>query len=223
MLTGIKRNQFIEIALTAMFSENQIYLASRSPRRRDLLRQIGVKFNLLMMRETLGRAVDVDEQPLSAETPADYIYRITQAKANEGWRRVIQRRLPVLPVLVADTIITIDGCILGKPRDNLQAEEMLKTLSGRSHQVLTAIGVGIRDKTQVRLSVSTVKFREISDREIRNYLANNNSLDKAGAYAIQGMAAAFIVDISGSYSGIMGLPLYETAQLLEEVGIEIFL
>ena len=205
-----------------MFSENQIYLASRSPRRRELLRQIGVKCNLLMMRETLGREIDVDEQPLVDESPTDYIYRITQSKADEGWRRVIQRRLPILPVLVADTIVTIDGCILGKPQDDKHAEEMLKTLSGRSHQVLTAIGVGVKDKIQVRLSTSTVRFREISEREIRNYLANNNSLDKAGAYAIQGMAAAFIVEISGSYSGIMGLPLYETAQLLEEIGIGIF-
>ncbi|MBL0011167.1 MAG: septum formation inhibitor Maf [Nitrosomonas sp.] len=205
-----------------MFSENQIYLASRSPRRRELLRQIGVRFNLLMMRETLGRAVDIDEQPFVNETPTDYIYRITRFKADESWRRVIQRRLPILPVLVADTIVTIDGCILGKPQDNKQAEEMLKTLSGRAHQVLTAIGIGFRDKIQVRLSTSTVKFREISEREIRNYVANNNILDKAGAYAIQGIAAAFIVEISGSYSGIVGLPLYETAQLLEETGIEFF-
>jgi septum formation protein len=205
-----------------MLSKNQIYLASRSPRRRELLHQIGVKFNLLMMRETLGRDIDVDEQPLANETPADYIYRVTHAKADAGWKRILQRHLPVQPVLVADTIVTIDGCILGKPRDNAHAEEMLKILSGRSHQVLTAIGIGIHDTIQMRLSTSTVRFREISEREIRHYLANNNVLDKAGAYAIQGVAAAFIVEISGSYSGIMGLPLYETAQLLEEAGIAIF-
>lgn len=205
-----------------MFSDNQIYLASRSPRRRELLRQIGVKFNLLLMRETLGRPVDIDEQPLTDETPADYIHRIVRSKANEGWRRVMQRRLPLLPVLVADTIVTLDGCILGKPRDIEHAKEMLTALSGRSHQVLTAIGVGVKDTVQVRLSTTTVRFREISEREIRNYLASNNILDKAGAYAVQGMAAAFIVEISGSYSGVMGLPLYETAQLLEEIGIELF-
>ena len=205
-----------------MLSKNQIYLASRSPRRRELLHQIGVKFNLLMMRETLGRDMDVDEQPLANEVPADYIYRVTRAKADAGWKRILQRHLPVQPVLAADTIVTIDGCILGKPRDNAHAEEMLKILSGRSHQVLTAIGVGIHDTIQMRLSTSTVRFREISEREIRHYLANNNVLDKAGAYAIQGVAAAFIVEISGSYSGIMGLPLYETAQLLEEAGIAIF-
>lgn len=205
-----------------ILSDNQIYLASRSPRRRELLRQIGVKFNLLLMRETLGRPIDIDEQPLAGETPTDYIYRVVQFKANEGWKRILQRKFPVLPVLVADTIVALDGCILGKPKDILQAEEMLKTLSGRSHQVLTAIGVGIKDKVQIRLSTSTVRFREISEREIRKYLAQNNMLDKAGAYAIQGMASAFIVEISGSYSGIVGLPLYETAQLLEEAGIELF-
>ncbi len=205
-----------------MLSDNQIYLASRSPRRRELLRQIGVKFNLLLMRETLGRPIDVDEEPLVDETPTDYIYRIVQFKANEGWKRILQRRFQPMPVLVADTIVTLDGCILGKPKDIVQAETMLKTLSGRSHQVLTAIGVGIRDKTQIRLSTSTVQFRDISEREIRKYLTQNNCLDKAGAYAIQGMAAAFIVKISGSYSGVMGLPLYETAQLLEEVGIVLF-
>lgn len=205
-----------------MLSDNQIYLASRSPRRRELLRQIGVKFNLLLMRETLGRPIDIDEQPLIDETPTDYIYRIVQSKANESWKRILQRKFPLLPVLVADTIVTLDGCILGKPKDIMQAEDMLRTLSGRSHQVLTAIGVGVKDKVQVRLSTSMVQFREINEREIRKYLTQNNCLDKAGAYAIQGMAAAFIVKISGSYSGVMGLPLYETAQLLEEVGIELF-
>lgn len=205
-----------------MFSDNQIYLASRSPRRRELLRQIGVKFNLLLMRETLGRPIDIEEQPLIDETPTDYIYRIVQSKASEGWKRILQRRFPLLPVLVADTIVTLDGCILGKPKDMAQAEEMLAALSGRSHQVLTAIGVGIKDEVQVRLSTSTVRFREISEREIRKYLVQSHVLDKAGAYAIQGMAEAFIIDITGSYSGVMGLPLYETAQLLEEVGIELF-
>ncbi|PSJ18504.1 Maf family protein [Nitrosomonas supralitoralis] len=204
-----------------MFPKNQIYLASRSPRRRELLSQIGVRFNLLLMRETSGRTIDIDERPLETETPADYIYRITQLKANESWKRLLQRRLPIAPVLVADTIVTIDGCILGKPRDKMHAEDMLRNLSGRSHQVLTTIGVGIKDNIQLKLSTSTVRFREISEHEIRRYLENNNILDKAGAYAIQGMAATFIVEISGSYSGIMGLPLYETAQLLEEVGIEV--
>lgn len=176
-----------------MFPKNQIYLASRSPRRRELLSQIGVRFNLLMMRETLGRIIDIDERPLENEIPTDYIYRITQLKANESWKKLLQRRLPIAPVLVADTIVTIDGCILGKPRDKMHAEDMLKNLSGRTHQVLTTIGVGIKDNIQLKLSISTVRFREISEQERRRYLENNNILDKAGAYAIQGMAAALLL------------------------------
>jgi len=205
-----------------IFADNQIYLASRSLRRRELLKQIGVKFNILLMRETLDRQIDVDEKPLPDETPTDYIYRIVHMKADEGWKRLLQRKLPLLPVLVADTVVTLDGRILGKPKDAAQAEEMLKALSGRSHQVLTAIGVGVRDKVQIRLSTTTVRFREIGDREIRNCIAHGKVFDKAGGYAIQGMAAAFIIEIIGSYSGVMGLPLFETAQLLEETGIEIF-
>lgn len=205
-----------------IFADNQIYLASRSLRRRELLKQIGVKFNILLMRETLDRQVDVDEKPFPDETPTDYIYRIVHVKADEGWKRLLQRKLPLLPVLVADTVVALDGRILGKPKDAEQAEEMLRALSGRSHQVLTAIGVGVRDKVQIRLSTTTVRFREIGDREIRNCIANGKVFDKAGGYAIQGMAAAFIIEIVGSYSGVMGLPLFETAQLLEETGIEIF-
>jgi len=205
-----------------MFPDRQIYLASRSPRRRELLKQIGIKFNLLLMRETIGRPIDVDETPIVGETPADYIYRVVRAKASEGYKRIIQRKFPVLPVLVADTIVLLDGSIMGKPKDTFEAEKMLKSLSGRSHQVLTAIGLGIKDQVQIRLSTTTVRFREITEREIRRYLESHNFLDKAGAYAIQGLAAVFIVEISGSYSGVMGLPLYETAQLLEEAGIEVF-
>jgi len=205
-----------------MLSENQIYLASRSPRRRELLRQIGVKFNLLMMRETLGRTIDVDEQPLANEVPADYIYRITRAKADAGWKRILQRRLPVQPVLAADTIVTIDGCILGKPRDNAHAEEMLKILSGRSHQVLTAIGVGIRDTIQMRLSVSTVRFREISEREIRHYLANNNEMkelrpgDLIEGVVITVTHGEVLIDVGAKSEGIV------SGSELEEAGITIF-
>lgn len=204
-----------------MFLENRIYLASRSPRRRELLKQIGIKYSVLKMRETVGRVIDVDEKPYDNEIPTDYICRITHTKATEGWKRIIQRRLPIYPVLTADTIVTIDGCILGKPKNNEQAEVMLRALSGRSHHVLTAIAVCIQDNVQMRLSTSTVRFRDISELEIRNYLASNYILDKAGAYAIQGVAAIFIADIVGSYSGIMGLPLFETSQLLQEIGMEI--
>lgn len=202
---------------------NYIYLASRSLRRRSLLKQIGVKYKILLMRETLSRPVDIDETPLENETPTDYVHRIVYTKVEEGWKRLTQRSMPLQPVLVADTIIGIDGEIFGKPKNSSHAEEMLRALSGQTHQVLTAIALTMKGKTETRLSSTTVKFREITDREIRSCVMSGKVFDKAGAYAIQGMAAAFISEISGSYSGVMGLPLYETAQLLEEAGIEIFL
>ncbi|MCB1983965.1 MAG: septum formation inhibitor Maf [Burkholderiales bacterium] len=204
------------------FPENQIYLASRSLRRRELLKQIGVKYKILLMRETLSRPNDIDETPLLDESPNDYVYRITNTKAEASWLRLSQRQLPLLPILVADTVVSLDGCILGKPRNPAHAEEMLTSLSGRSHQVLTAIGVVYKHEIQVRLSTTTVRFREITPKEIRYCINYDKANDKAGAYAIQGLAAAFIVEICGSYSGVKGLPLFETSQLLEEVGIEIF-
>lgn len=204
------------------FAGNYIYLASRSSRRRELLKQIGVKHSVLLMRETVSRAVDIDETPLLNESPAEYVYRITHAKAEAGRIRLIQRKLPLFPVLAADTIVTLDGCIFGKPRDAAHAEEMLSTLSGRTHQVLTAIALNLQGNVKHRLSITTVRFREINKREIQACIASGEAFDKAGAYAIQGMAAAFIVEISGSYSGVVGLPLFETAQLLEESGIKVF-
>ena len=115
------------------YTENQIYLASRSPRRRELLKQIGIKHSVLLMRETMTRSVDIDETPDANESPADYVYRMVHTKADASWRRLIQRKLPILPILVADTIVALDGCILGKPRDAAHAEEMLLSLSGRTH------------------------------------------------------------------------------------------
>lgn len=204
-----------------MLPENRIYLASRSPRRRELLKQIGVNFEMLLLRETPQRAVDVDEAPLAGESPADYVCRIARVKAETGWMRLIQRKLPLLPLLAADTAVTLKGRIFSKPENAAHAEEMLAALSGQTHQVLTAVAVAALDKIQVRLSATTVRFRDISEHEIRIYLADGEAQDKAGGYAIQGMAAVFIAEIAGSYSGVMGLPLFETAQLLEEVGIEI--
>lgn len=203
-------------------SANQIYLASRSLRRRELLKQIGVSYKILLMRETLSRPSDIDEKALPNESPGDYVYRIAHIKAKASWLRLKQRRLPLLPLLVADTVVALDGCILGKPENQVQAEEMLTALSGRSHQVLTAIGVVSRNETQIKLSTTTVRFRELSTQEIRYCINYDKVLDKAGAYAIQGLAAAFIVEICGSYSGVKGLPLFETSQLLEEAGIKIF-
>lgn len=203
-------------------TKNYIYLASRSPRRRELLKQIGVKHSVLLMRETTSRPIDIDETSLPDESPAEYVYRITRAKAEAGWSRLIQRNLPLLPVLAADTIVALDGCIFGKPRDTAHAEEMLQALSGRTHQVITAIALAYQGNIKHRLSITTVRFRDIGKREIQACITSGEAFDKAGAYAIQGLAAAFIIEIFGSYSGVMGLPLFETTQLLEEFGIEIF-
>jgi septum formation protein len=205
-----------------VLAKNYIYLASRSARRRELLKQIGIRHSVLLMRETLCRPVDVDETPLPDESPTDYVYRITHAKAEAGWLRLSQRKLPFFPVLAADTIVVLDGCILGKPKNADQTEEMLCALSGREHQVFTAIGLAVKGQIKLRLSITTVRFRDINQREIQACIASGDSHDKAGGYAIQGLAAAFIIEICGSYSGVMGLPLFETAQLLEEAGISIF-
>ncbi|SFU48960.1 septum formation protein [Nitrosomonas eutropha] len=199
-----------------------IYLVSRSARRRNLLKQIGIRHTILLMRETLSRPVDVDETPAPEESPADYVYRITHTKAEAGWLRLKQRGLPVLPVLAADTIVVLDGRILGKPKDTGHAEEMLRALSGQEHQVHTAVGLAFQGQIRLRLSTTMVRFRDISQHEIRTYIASGEPHEKAGAYAIQGKAAAFIINISGSYSGVVGLPLFETSQLLEETGIPIF-
>ncbi len=201
---------------------NCIYLASRSARRRDLLKQIGIRHNILLMREALSRPADMDETPLPEESPADYVYRITHTKSEAGWLRLKQRGLPLLPVLAADTTVVLDGRILGKPQDIGHAEEMLHALSGQEHQVYTAVGLTFQGQTRLRLSTTTVRFRDISPREIQAYIASGEPHDKAGAYAIQGKAAAFIINIDGSYSGVVGLPLFETSQLLEETGISVF-
>lgn len=174
------------------------------------------------MRETLSRPADIDETPLPNESPTDYVHRIVHTKAEEGWQRLIQRGLPLFPVLVADTVVSIDGRIFGKPTDVTHAEEILSALSGRTHHVLTAIALIIEENIQVRLSTTSVRFREINQQEIRACLSDGKFTDMAGAYAIQGISAAFIVEISGSYSGVMGLPLFETSQILEESGIKIF-
>ncbi len=206
--------------------ENRIYLASRSRRRRELLKQIGVNFEILLMRETLPRPVDVDETPKKDESPTDYVCRIARAKAEAGWKRLVQRGLPLKPLLVADTVVAFKGRIFGKPENPAHAEEILTALSGQTHQVLTSVAIAAQNKIQECLSTTVVRFRDISQSEIRSYLtsgeSSGESYDKAGAYAIQGKAAVFIMEISGSYSGILGLPLFETAQLLEKFNIKIF-
>jgi septum formation protein len=195
-----------------------IYLASRSPRRRELLSQIGVRFHLLLFRAQPGREADVDEVPQPGEAPAAYVERVALIKAEAGWSSLLQRNLPRAPVLSADTTVAIDGRILGKPADRHQAAEMLAALSGRRHEVLTAIALKNEEQIETALSVSEVAFKKLSDEEIRQYVASGECDDKAGAYAIQGRAARFVVELRGSYSGVMGLPLYETAEVLDRLG-----
>jgi septum formation protein len=186
-----------------------VYLASGSPRRRELLQQIGVAFRVI------GAAVD--ETALPAEAPADYVSRLAEAKAQAGWQGLPQTA--AAPVLAADTAVVLDGRILGKPRDRQDAESMLTALSGRTHQVLTAVALRHADSCQVKVSDSLVTFRQLSPPEVSAYWDTEEPRDKAGAYAIQGVAAIFIADLRGSYSGVMGLPLFETAQLLASAGI----
>jgi septum formation protein len=195
-----------------------IYLASRSPRRRELLTQIGVRYHLLLFRERVGERPEVDESPLAGEAPAAYVERMARAKADTGWRRMLQRNLPIAPVLAADTTVALAGKIFGKPRDRAEAADMLGALSNRRHEVLTAVALKNHDELEVALSSSEVQLKPLSAEEIAQYTASGEGDDKAGAYAIQGRAGRFVVELRGSYSGVMGLPLYETHALLERLG-----
>ena len=197
----------------------RIYLASKSPRRRDLLRQIGVNFDVLIFRSgERGEDADVDETPIPGEAVERYVERLALAKAQAGMRRVLWRKMLARPVLAADTTLELDGEIIGKPRDTADAHTILTRLSGRQHRVLTAVAMSDGERTRSRLSVSEVHFRTLSEHDIRRYIATGEPMDKAGAYGIQGHAAIFIDEIRGSYSGIMGLPLFDTAALLEIFG-----
>ena len=195
-----------------------IYLASRSSRRRELLKQIGVSFEVLLLREGPQRAVDFDETPLPDETPSDYAARTAQAKAEAGWARLGQRRLMRFPVLSADTTVALDTQILGKPADREQAMAFLRQLSGKTHQVHSAVAVKFDNQIEVSLSTTEVQFRDLEEQEIRQYVTSGEPQDKAGGYAIQGRGAVFVRAIAGSYSGVMGLPLYETSRLLAKFG-----
>lgn len=205
-----------------LHNRKRVYLASRSPRRRELLKQIGVDYELLLLREGPQRDVDVDETPLPGEDAGEYAVRIACAKAEAGMKNIMQRRLPRLyppyPLLAADTVVALGGVILGKPESNVHAMDMLRRLSGREHQVCTAVAVAYENRLDCELSITRVVFRELTDAQIAAYVASGEPLDKAGAYAIQGLGAVFVASIHGSYSGVMGLPLFETAQLLNKYG-----
>jgi len=200
-----------------------LYLASRSPRRRDLLRQIGVRFEPLLLRLSAPRGPDVEETPQAGEDAAAFVARIAAAKARFGVEVLGMRQLPLRPVLAADTVVTVGGEILGMPADREQAAEYLRKLAGRTHDVRTFVALASGPAARLELfmaeSVSTVRFAGLTERQIERYCATGEPYDKAGGYAIQGLAAAFIEHLEGSYSGVMGLPLFETAQLLSRAGI----
>jgi septum formation protein len=198
-----------------------IYLASKSPRRRELLRQLATPFEELHLRESPGRAADVVEQAEDGEPPAHYVERIARTKATVGWKRMEQRRMVPHPVLGADTEVVLDGEVCGKPRDAAHARELLARLSGRTHEVLTGVALRHEGDVLFAMSVSRVAFRPLDAGEIARYVDTGEPLDKAGAYAIQGRAAAFVARLEGSYSGVMGLPLFETAGLLAKAGIPV--
>ncbi|MDF1587880.1 MAG: Maf family protein [Gammaproteobacteria bacterium] len=184
-----------------------IALASASPRRHELLSQIGVSFSVI--------SVDVDESLIEGEAPNDYVQRLAVAKAQAGWRIVLSQQS--CPVLGADTAVIVDDQILGKPRDADDARAMLQRLSGRCHQVMTAVALVHQQQVLSKLNISKVCFSELSCEQIDWYITTGEGIDKAGSYAVQGLAAMFIDRIEGSYSGIMGLPLRETSMMLQQL------
>jgi septum formation protein len=190
---------------------SKIYLASASPRRQALLRQLGVPFDVVVPV--------VVEKRGPAEGAAEYARRLAAEKAHQAARQVATDGLKSQPILAADTCVVVGGKIFGKPQDRTDAEAMLRRLSGREHTVLTAVTLLHGDKEHSALNVSQVTLRRLTDEEIRRYWETGEPADKAGAYAIQGRAAAFVSRIEGSYSGIVGLPLYEVAQLLAKIGL----
>lgn len=198
-----------------------IWLASKSPRRGELLAQIGVAFDVLRLREGAGRTPDVLEVAHDGEPALHYVERIARTKANAGWQSMLARRLEVRPVLGADTEVVLDGEVLGKPADERAAKAMLARLAGRTHDVVTAVALRWQDDTQFALSTSRVTLAALSKSAIAAYVASGEPFDKAGGYGIQGRAATFITRLDGSYSGVMGLPLAETAGLLARAGFPV--
>lgn len=186
----------------------RLILASASPRRLELLAQLGVHSEVL--------ACDVPEQRQPGETALDYSCRVARAKAAAGWRMCGED--PALRVLGADTEVVLDDCVFGKPADADAATRMLRQLSGRAHQVLTSVALLGAGFDEIATCITKVRFAPLSDAQIRRYVDSGEPFGKAGAYAIQGRAAAFIARIDGSYTGVMGLPLFETAALLRRAG-----
>ena len=196
-----------------------IYLASQSPRRRELLEQLGVRYELLL--PDAGEDTETIETVLAGEAPARYVRRVTALKLDAALARLQRRGLPPAPVLCSDTTVALRRAIYGKPEGDADARRMLRELAGRTHRVLTAVAIAHRGRRLEALSDSRVTFAAMTPAQVRAYAATGEPVGKAGAYAVQGRAAAFITRLSGSYSGIMGLPMAETAQLLRACGLRI--
>ena len=188
-----------------------LYLASQSPRRRELLRQIGVRHAVI--------SASIPEQPAPEESALDYVQRLAREKAAAGYEQLIQKNLPLAPVLGADTLGLLDGDILEKPRDQAHAGQMLRQLSGRTHQVITAVALHSSTRQALRLSITDVTFRKLCDAEITAYWLTGEPQDKAGSYGIQGLGAVFVKEIRGSYSCVVGLPIEATCELLREFAV----
>ena len=197
-----------------------IYLASQSPRRAELLKQIGINYQLLLLSDDPRYLAHVDETPLINESASDYVQRVCLLKAEAAWESMIFRDLSPAPVLAADTTIVLDNYIIGKPGDNNDAATILRLLSGRQHRVLTAVAVKFDQRIESRLSITSVTFVQLSEERIQRYISSGEAQNKAGAYGIQGQAGAFVERIEGSYSGVVGLPLFETAQILNLFGYQ---
>lgn len=196
----------------------RLYLASRSPRRRELLTQMGVAFDTLIFRTGLRCDPQVDESVHAGEPALDYVERVARAKADHGIDLLAERRLQMRPILAADTTLEFAGEIIGKPVDDADAVAILQRLSGQTHRVLTGVAVSHEGRAEYVLSVSEVRFRKIDDEEIRHYVRSGEPMDKAGAYGIQGRAGLFVEHLAGSYTGVMGLPVCETGELLKRFG-----
>lgn len=196
-----------------------IYLASASPRRAELLKQIGVNFQMLLADRTEN--VEILEEPRSKELPADYVQRVAKLKLDAARRRLAKRRLREAPILCADTTVALGRRIMGKPSGPDEAREMLMALAGRTHRVLTAVAVSAGPHSLMSMNLTRVQFSRFSVLAVDEYIASGEPRGKAGAYGIQGAAASWVKHIDGSYSGVMGLPLYETAVLLRQAGLRV--
>lgn len=196
---------------------SRIYLVSQSPRYRDSLKQIGVNFELLLLRNDPRREIVMDEAPRTCEATSDYLERICRAKAIAGRNALASRSLRVFPVLAADSILELNGKIIGKPRDQRESADILRELSGRQHQLTSAVAVAFQDRVAFRLTTTSVTFATLDEERIGLYVIGNEGRDRAGAYAIESLGGAFVERIEGSHSALFGLPLFETVELLRDV------